>query len=315
MSDLSLSQKTVDSRFIRKVELAREILHLAHRSGWRSGHHLIEAELCEAMGVSRSPIRAALGVLEEWGSVERRPNHGCYLRGDAEQLLGTGKEIPTSATDDLLLRIVRARVAGRLGDSITQVELMELFSESRSAVDSVLRRMAVEGLIERRKGRGWRFLPTFDGSPSWVQGYQFRLAIEPAAIRMPDFEVDHKALAQCRLDHLDLVRHASSQKAAPGWAFRVDADFHELIASFSKNAFFLQAIQNQNRLRRLFEYDGYPMRRCIPEWCGEHLEIIEALERGRYGEAAEQMRRHLELAAVVAASLNHAEAPDETPGA
>ena len=43
------------------------------------GSPLREAELSVQLGVSRTPIREALGRLSEYGVVESRPNHGCVV--------------------------------------------------------------------------------------------------------------------------------------------------------------------------------------------------------------------------------------------
>jgi DNA-binding GntR family transcriptional regulator len=43
------------------------------------GCPLREAELSAQLGVSRTPIREALGRLAEYGVVESRPNHGCVV--------------------------------------------------------------------------------------------------------------------------------------------------------------------------------------------------------------------------------------------
>jgi DNA-binding GntR family transcriptional regulator len=40
------------------------------------GTKLIETEVCARHGISRSPLREALGILEGWGLVQRRPRYG-----------------------------------------------------------------------------------------------------------------------------------------------------------------------------------------------------------------------------------------------
>ena len=45
----------------------------------KPGSPLREAELSVQLGVSRTPIREALGRLAEYGVVESRPNHGCVV--------------------------------------------------------------------------------------------------------------------------------------------------------------------------------------------------------------------------------------------
>ena len=293
-----------EKRLIRKIELAREIMRLAHQFGWPAGRHLKEVELCEALGVSRSPVRAALEILDEWGFVERQANKGYFLHREVKNPLFVGRDVPTSVEDDLMLRIIEARLSGALDEVVTQVEIMKVFGKSRNIVDSVLARTASEGIMERRKGRGWRFLPTFESLASHEDGNRFRQLIEPAAILMPTFRVDHAAFTKCRIAHIDLLENAESDRIAPGWIFRIDAEFHELIAASSNNAFVLQSVQNQNRMRRIFEYSGYANRRRITDWCREHLSIIDALERGRREAASELMRKHIGNATDAALSVS-----------
>jgi DNA-binding GntR family transcriptional regulator len=66
-----------------------------------------------------------------------------------------------------------------------------------------------------------------------------------------------------------------------------------MLAEFSGNTFLAQAIQQQNRLRRLLEFGGYANRRRIREWCGEHLAIMDAVVEGDMARSAELMRTHL----------------------
>jgi DNA-binding GntR family transcriptional regulator len=52
------------------------------------GTALRESELSEQLGVSRTPIREALGRLAEYGVVQSRPNHGCLVsRFGREELI------------------------------------------------------------------------------------------------------------------------------------------------------------------------------------------------------------------------------------
>lgn len=282
-----------NKREARKIQLAQQVLQVASQAGWQRGRHLTEMELSEALGVSRSPIRSALSLLEEWGAASRRPNQGYFLERDGEELLAFGNETPKTPEDDLYITIIDACMDQRLESVFTQVDIMNAFGAQRAAVERVLWQMSEEGLIERQKGRGWQFLPSFDDLLSWQKGYQFRLIIEPTAILLPEFEVDIGKLTACRLAHQDLISAVSAGRDVAMWIYETDSNFHELVVSFSRNGFFTQAVQHQNRLRRLMEYRGYSNRGRIIDWCNEHLAIIDALERSQFKRASNLMYEHL----------------------
>ena len=293
-----------DDRSVRQTQLAHQIILYSYSASWKKHHHLTELGLCKALEVSRSPVRAALRLLQEWGAVEQRPNRGFFLVKDAADLLSVGNDAPPTIEEELYVAILDSRLANRLPETVTQVEIMSKFGSSRNLVKKVLLRMLDDGLIQREKGRGWRFLPTFDEARSWRNGYQLRLLLEPAGILLQQFRVDHEKLTACRIAHQDLLDSTKTGTKLAVWIYHVDSEFHELIASFTNNAFFLQAIQHQNKLRRLLEYRGYKNQRRIADWCREHLKIIDALERGHVEIAAELMRNHLEKAAESTSKLS-----------
>jgi DNA-binding GntR family transcriptional regulator len=89
---------------------------------------------------------------------------------------------------------------------------------------------------------------------------------------------------------------AEAETASGQGLYALDVEFHEMLAGFTQNSFFLQAIQQQNRMRRLLEYKGYGDRRRVRDWVKEHLAIIEALRAGRVEAAAEHLATHLDRA-------------------
>ena len=161
---------------VRRIELSQQ--GLVRERGWENGQHPTEECLAELLGVSRSPVRAALRLLEERGVVSNRPYHGYFPNADADDLRDVSIEIPPSAEDELYLKIIDARLMDKLEDPITQAGLVHHFGVPRNLVERAISRMTDEGLIERRMGRGWTFLPTFDGTHSWKHSYQLRLVLE-----------------------------------------------------------------------------------------------------------------------------------------
>lgn len=60
-------------------QVYQQLLRQIFSGELKPGSPLREAEISAQLGVSRTPIREALGRLSEYGVVESRPNHGCVV--------------------------------------------------------------------------------------------------------------------------------------------------------------------------------------------------------------------------------------------
>ena len=159
-----------------------------------------------------------------------------------------------------------------------------------------LSRLAEDGLLMRNPGHGWTFQPSLEVATSLRGSYDFRSTIEPAGMLLPTFHVERATLEKSRREHLYLLGHPDLGAVSSSHLFEVDASFHEMLAKFSGNPFFLQATQQQNRLRRLLEFSVTSNRRRIREWLGEHLGVIDALKKEDNKKAAELLRSHISYA-------------------
>jgi DNA-binding GntR family transcriptional regulator len=289
--------------------LANQILDVVRNARFELGHHLREQQLADLLGVSRTPVRAALQLLVNQGVVEARKNQGFFLARDFDALHRVNLEVPVSQDDTLYEMLVRDRLAGRVGQSLTQTEIAKRYGVDRLVLLRTLARMAEDGLVERNKGHGWTFLPTVESASALRSGYELRRMIEPEAFRLPGFRPDRGALERSRLKHMYLVSHPHIASVEARVLFETDAEFHEMFAEFSGNVFALQAIQQQNRLRRLLEFAGYANRRRVRDWCAEHLAIIDAVVEGNYQLAGNLMREHLSHADAAAADVPAKPAP------
>jgi DNA-binding GntR family transcriptional regulator len=276
-----------------RYRLASQILDLVCKDRFESGYHLREQQLSQALGVSRTPVRAALDLLAEIGVVEARRNQGFVLTASYSALEDIRLEPPPTPNQDLYDRIIGDRLAGAIPNFLAQSDIARRYGADRLVVEHTLLQLADHGIIVRNKGRGWSFQPTLDSHGALRASYEFRLVIEPAGFLFGSFQPDRSRLEQARRRHEALVVQAELTEATASQIFAADADFHEMMAAFSGNAFLLQAVEQQNRLRRVLEFGGYFNRRRIRDWCQEHLAIIDAVTDNAREKAGQLMRVHL----------------------
>lgn len=275
--------------------IARQILDLISEARFDPGHHLREQHLADALGVSRTPVRAGLRTTR-MGAVEARPNQGFFLLKRSNELDQLEIEQSKSNDQKLYEQLVHDRIAGILPESFTQTEISQRYDVDRGVLTRTLVKLSEDGLIARNAGHGWRFLQTLNSDIALRNSYGFRLMIEPMALLTPNLHVDRQMLKRLRARHLRLITHPDITQVPAKEIFETDAAFHELLAEASGNLFVLQAIQQQNRLRRLLEFGSYHNKRRVKEWCEEHVAIIDALRENKQEQAAELMRKHLQYA-------------------
>lgn len=286
-----------------QLKLANQILSHARSSGWQNGHHLTEDSLQPVLGASRTPIRAAMAHLASAGVLERRPNKGFFLKDLAAQKEATRGELDSGEDESgTYLAIAMDRLNHKLPDVVSENELIRRYDLSRARLRHILARMAAEGWIERRQGRGWEFQPLIDTLDAYRENYRFRQMMEPTAMRSPEFVPDMVRLRALR-GRQTFVFEEGYQRLGQIELFEINSAFHEGIAAMSCNRFFVQTLARLNQLRRLMEY-GRPLdRERVRRVCLEHLGIIELLMAGDKAGAADRMERHLTDAAFEKAPL------------
>ncbi|MGB7888301.1 MAG: GntR family transcriptional regulator [Xanthobacteraceae bacterium] len=283
-----------------QVSTAAKLLSLIRQENMPAGEKLGEETLAAQLGVSRTSVRGALRVLETGKIVEARPRRGYRLR-QAGCEIKSGTELPTSRDETLYMHIARDRLAGELPESLTETDLMRRYDAGRHLVLAALALLSEEGIVHRGLGREWCFRDILKSRRARAESYEFRLMLEPSALLLPTFHIVKPELMRMRDLQGDLL--ASSGKGASlREVFQTDASFHELLGSFSGNTFVLSSIRQQNRLRRLLEYQSYPNAVRVRAWCLEHISVINALLDGDQHLAARHLTKHLENARLVPAA-------------
>lgn len=263
---------------------------------FQAGHHLTEQSLEQVLGTSRSPIRGALSYLAQQGIVAPRPpRRGLFLTRDASALGAIEDTLPLPDDDSAYLALARDKLEGRLPMVVSETQAMRRYGLTRERIRRVFSRAANEGWIEQRASKGWSFLPMIDGPESCAESYALRLLLEPAALRMPDLNLDADILRRIRIQQTDLA-NGGYLTASHSEMVQANATFHEGLASLSGNRFIEQTIMRQNQLRRLLEYRETADRERVRRQCLEHLAILDLLEQGQADQAAQRLAQHLDKA-------------------
>jgi DNA-binding GntR family transcriptional regulator len=125
-----------------------------------------------------------------------------------------------------------------------------------------------------------------------VESYDFRLALEPAAILSPGFRLDPVRASAARLNMEALLSQSDASLDVRAYA-RVDEEFHELIAAGTPNRFIGCALTAHHRLRRLAESLSSAGAHRLRQSLRDHLAILAQLEARQNETAADLLRAHL----------------------
>lgn len=275
------------------LDLARGIIEHVQLSGLPAGAHLTEQAMADLLGVSRSPVRSALRRLADHGVLRYEPNRGYFLTVSGRELTPDLFENFLSAEELLYRRLVRDRLSGELPDEVRTADLERRYHCPRSLIRRLLTRMAQDGLLEQRPGHGWAFRSGLTSPEAYDAAYRFRLIVEPAALLEPTFGADAAELEAIWAAH-ERVLSDDAQRAPYSRFYEIDRAFHEAVGSWSGNQYILEAIRQQNRLRRLTEYEYYADRDRMREFCREHVDILTAVRDGHLQSASRLMRGHIE---------------------
>jgi DNA-binding GntR family transcriptional regulator len=274
-----------------------------------TGATLAAQPLADVLEVSRFPIQQALAWLAEQGVAAQPTGRGYVLIGNSAALKNLIALHAEPASASPYMQLAQDRISGLLPKEITELGLAKLYGLTRMQLSPILHRLAQEGWIKRRSGHGWQFTEMIDSPQSHADAYLFRMAIEPAAVMTPSFRVDPVALAKLRAEQTAL-RDRKLGKLTGEDLFELGARFHETIAGFSNNSYFVSSLQRINQLRRLIEYRAMAKTDFYLEQNQEHLVLLDMLERGQRRAAASFLRRHLDIVrAHKLAALTDAAAP------
>lgn len=269
-------------------ELARAARELWLAEATPPGTPVTEAMLAARLSVSRTPLRAALRLLEQAGIVRRE--------GRAMVVADLARDLPEDAARDaaaiLAADIVRAHVEGTLRDPLREADLMRRFSQPRGVLARALAQLEKLGIVARNPAQGWHFATGLTTPEDRVAALRFRLVVEPAALLEPGYRLDPRFARAMRHRHEAVLARPWRDRDAVGF-FEMNAAFHAGLAAGSGNRFFVDAVEAQNRLRALRNVDWRFGAERAHASCREHLRVLDALEAGSPPRAAALLVEHL----------------------
>ena len=287
-------------------DIADRILQLVRDDALTAGAWLNENATARRLGVSHTPVRAALDHLAEQGVVRRHLNKGIEL----VQVPAATDSARTPETIELaMVKLARERENGLLPDEVSELEVMRRYELGRPEAQKLLARLADLDMVERKPGYGWRFLHEPRDKRLRDESYRFRLVIEPMCMLEPGFRLEPVWISEMRMRHLEYLQSPWRESSSIAF-FEMNAAFHEGLAAATGNRYFHSAVRRQNQLRRLSNYDwGLGFAR-VQVNCTEHLAMLDHLEAGENEVASALMRSHLSRASKLKLGTKPAEEGD-----
>jgi DNA-binding GntR family transcriptional regulator len=271
----------------------------------REGARLSESSVAEQFGISRAPARQALAELEQQGLVLKSAGRG-YKVGKARGIIIPSRLTAAPAGEELRLtqlatwsRIygeVESEIAARTsfaGWRVNETELARYYDVSRTVARDVVARLQQRGVVRKDDRARW-VAPAM--TPDHVgELYELRWLLEPVALE--------KAAPRLPADLLPGLRKRLEDATANATALagpdldRLEEDLHVTLLGYCANGPMIQAISLPQALliAHRFLYRWMPRLFGTEPFLPEHMEIIERLEAGKARDAADSLRRHLQI--------------------
>jgi GntR family transcriptional regulator, rspAB operon transcriptional repressor len=191
---------------------------------------------------------------------------------------------------------------GRLkpGMVVTQSELCAILGISLTPLRETLVLLEEFGLVEVKRRAGIQIV--YPEVAFIRENYQFRSVIELHAIRAFLPRAGRQWLAEMRTRHQELRGVASGDVAAPDLnsAFiKLDSDMHvsfvEALENRAISAAYARIMDNINLARQV--HDRTALRTRVLDSLGEHLTILDSIERGDADGAAANLELHFRASA------------------
>lgn len=187
------------------------------------------------------------------------------------------------------------------GDRFTEGEVADRTGASRTPVRQALYRLQREGFLAVNFRNGWEVLPLdFDQLDAL---YDLRILLEQTSMqRMEKLSAGHLNSILAPLETRWNVP-AQEQSADPRQVASWDEEFHCSLVAASGNSEFVRVhAEVTDRIRIVRRLDFTQHSRVLATY-REHASMLSSLRQRAFGDAAEQLARHIESSRVEARKL------------
>lgn len=195
------------------------------------------------------------------------------------------RSLAAQAHDRLLDMILDGRLAG--GTGVRERALAEALGISRTPVREALGRLESEGLLSRASPRV--LVVNQITISDFMDILSARQILEAEAVALAVGRLPREAIEQLTATIKEL---REQDNVAPDDHRRLDDRVHETIARASGNKVIAKFLTELRRRTAVFDMKQIPAR--FQPSCGEHLAILEAIERGDVPAARAAMIAHID---------------------
>lgn len=207
--------------------------------------------------------------------------------------------------DELLAELLTTNVSPF--HRFTEENTAERFGASRTPVRDALLRLEADGVLVRRDGALYRYVPS---AREFFELYELRVTLETAGLdrALADPTVRHdRAVLESELA-LWLDRRETTPDPSPRFVL-ADEQFHVTLLGAAGNSEATRALERVNRRIRPVRMHDYLTADRMEATVNEHLDILEHVLRGDVAGARELLTWHVGQSQLVV----HARAAQITP--
>jgi DNA-binding GntR family transcriptional regulator len=183
---------------------------------------------------------------------------------------------------------------GRLvpGERLTEMDLSNRYSASRSPIREALRQLESEGLLsfERNKGIAVRKLSI----KQLDELYEAMAVLEGYVVSISVGKMVKKDIATLTDIHKQLVK-AAKDKDLPSW-FRTNLLFHVFFRNKADNETISTLIDMLQRRTHLYQHRSVSYYHAFDSYIQNHKDIINLCKKGDAEQAEKAMRLHVQTA-------------------